>query len=51
MAFTCQFGMYRYKQLLFGAVPAGNMFQRKTDKIFKELPNAFSIADNILVEG
>ena len=32
--FTCQFGQYRYKWLPFGAVPAGNMFQWKIDKIF-----------------
>ena len=25
--FTCHFGRYRYKQLPFGAAPAGNMFQ------------------------
>ena len=25
--FVCQFGRYRYKQLPFGAVPAGYMFQ------------------------
>ena len=50
MMFTCQFGRYRYKMLPFGAVPAGVMFQRKTDKIFKELPNAL-IANGILVVG
>ena len=33
------------------ATPAGYMFQRKTDEIFKELPNAFGIADEILVKG
>ena len=27
MTFACQFGRYRYKQLSFGAAPAGNMFQ------------------------
>ena len=49
--FACQFGRYRYKRLLFGAAPAGDMFQRKIDKIFKELPNVFGIADDILVVG
>ena len=24
---TCQFGRYRYKRLMFGAAPAGDMFQ------------------------
>ena len=49
MMFTCQFGRYRYKQLPFGAAPAGDMFHRKIDKIFKELPNVFSKADDVLV--
>ena len=47
--FPCQFGRYRHKRLLLGATPAGDMFQRKIDEIFKELPNVFGIADNILV--
>ena len=47
--FACPFGRYRYKHLLFGEVPAGDMFQHKIDKIFNEMPNVFGIADNILV--
>ena len=35
----------------FGGAPAGDIFQRKIDKIFKELPNVFSIANDILVVG
>ena len=35
----------------FRAGPAGDMFQRKIDKIFKDLPNVFGFADNILVVG
>ena len=31
--------------------PTGDMFQRKIDKIFKDLPNLFGITDNILVVG
>ena len=27
------------------------MFQRKIDKIFKDMPNVFGIADDILVAG
>ena len=49
--FTCPFGSYRYKQLPFGAVPVGDMFQGKIDKIFNDMPNVFGIADNILVIG
>ena len=49
--FSCLFGRYQYKHLPFGAVPAGNMFQHKIDKIFNDMPNIFGIADNILVIG
>ena len=48
---TCQFGRYRYKRLPFGTAPAGDMIQLKVDKIFKDLPNIFGIADDILVVG
>ena len=38
-------------QIAFGAAPAGDMFQWKFDKIFKDLPNIFGIADNLLIVG
>ena len=47
--FACQFGWYRYKRLPFGAAPAGDMFQRKTDEIFKDMPNVYGIVDDTLV--
>ena len=43
MTFACQFG--RYTRLPFGAAPGTDMFQRKIDGIFKDLPNAFGIAN------
>ena len=49
--FACLFGRYRYKQLPFGAVLAGDMFQCKIDEIFNDMPNVFGIADDILVIG
>ena len=49
--FACQFERYSYKQLPLGAAPTRDMFLRKIDKIFKELPNLFGIADDILVVG
>ena len=49
--FVCQFGRCRYKSLPFRAAPAGDMFQRKPDEIFENLPNVFGIAENILVVG
>ena len=33
MTFACQFQKYRCKHLLFGAAPAGDMFQHKIDEI------------------
>ena len=49
--FACKFGRYRYKGLLFGAAPRVDMFQRKIHRIFKNLPNVFVLADDILVVG
>ena len=49
--FTCPFGRYQYKQLLFGAVLAGDMFQCKIDEIFSNMHNVFGIAEDILVIG
>ena len=49
--FACPFGRYRYKRLPFRAMPAGDMFQSKIDKIFNDMPNVFGIADDILVKG
>ena len=46
-----QFGRYRYKRLLFGATTAGDVFQRKKDEIFQDLPNVLGITDDILVVG
>ena len=51
MTFACQFGWYRYKQLLFGAALASDMFQSKIDEIFKNMPNVFGIAVDILDAG
>ena len=47
--FSCPFDRYHYKHLPFGAAPVGDMFQRKVDKIFNDIPNVFRIADDILV--
>ena len=49
--FAYQFGRYRYKCLPFGAASAGDMFQRKIDGIFNDMPNVFSITDDNLVVG
>ena len=38
-------------RLPFGLAPAGKMFESKIDEIFKDLPNVFDIADDILIVG
>ena len=47
--FACWFDRYRYKRSPYRAAPGGDIFQCKVDKIFKDLPNVFGIADDILV--
>ena len=47
----CQVWRYRYKWLSLGTASADGVFRRKTDEIFKELPNVFGIADDILIVG
>ena len=49
MAFSYHCGRYRCKRLLFGEDLAGDMFQRKIDKFFRELPNIFVITDGIVI--
>ena len=41
--------MYRFTRLPFGVVPAGDMFEQKVNEIFRDLPNIFGIADDILI--
>ena len=43
--------LYQYKCLPIKAVPVGNMFQHKMDKIFSDMPSVFGITDDILVIG
>ena len=33
------------------ATLAGNMFQKKTDELFNDIPNIFGIADDIFIAG
>ena len=49
--FMCHYSGYRYKRLPFGVAPIGNMFQHKIDEIFRDLPNVFGFADDMLVVG
>ena len=43
--------LHIYKRLSFGAALTGDMFQRKIDEIFKDMPNVFDIVADILVIG
>ena len=45
------FCRYQYKWLPFGASPAGDIFKKKIDKQFNDMPNVFHIADDILITG
>ena len=49
--FVCQFDRKRYKRLLFGETPAGDMLKHKIYEIFRDLPNVFGTVDGILVAG
>ena len=49
--FACPFGRYHYKHLPFAAAPVDDMFQRKINEIFNDIPNVFGIVDDILVIG
>ena len=51
MTFTCPFGRYQYIKLPFGAAPTGDMFQKKKDELFSDIPNVFGTADDILISG
>ena len=47
--FACQFRKYSYGRLLLVAVPEGDILQKKTDKIMKELLSIYGIGEYILI--
>ena len=47
--FACQFARNRFTRLPFGVAQTHDLFQQKSDEIFKDLPNIFGIADHILI--
>ena len=50
--FACQFARYRYKHgYHVWSSTSSDLFQRKLDEIFKDMPNAFGTAYDILVAG
>ena len=48
MTLSCPFGRYQYIQLPFGAAQAGNIVQKKLDKLLNDIPNVFDFVDDIL---
>ena len=49
--FNTPFGRYRYLRLAMGIRSAQDIFQRKIDEIFEQMPGVTSICDDILVFG
>ena len=49
--FNTPFGQYRFKRLPIGIVVSQDIFQRKLDDIYKNIPNVSGIADDIIVFG
>ena len=49
--FACPFGRYTLTRLQFGVALGGDLFQWKINESFRDLPNAFGIADDILIVG
>ena len=49
--FNTPFGPYRFKRLPFGAIVSQDIFQRKLDDIYKNIPIVNVIANDIIVLG
>ena len=49
--FNTPFGRCRFKRLPFGIVVSQDIFQRKLDDIYKNIPNVTGIANDIIVFG
>lgn len=49
--FNTPFGRYRFKRLPFGVVLSQDIFQRKLDDVYKNIPNVTGIADDIVICG
>ena len=49
--FNTPFGRYRFKRLPFGIILSQDIFQRRLDEVYKDIPNVMGIADDIVVCG
>ena len=49
--FNTPFGRYRFKRLPFGVCVSQDIFQRKLDDVYRNIPNVTNIADDIIIAG
>ena len=49
--FNTPFGRYKYNRLPFGLSVAQDVFQRKIDETFGDIPGCFGIADDLVIAG
>lgn len=49
--FNTPFGRHKFKRLAFGTCVSQDVFQKKLDDIFQNIPNVTGIADDIIVYG
>ena len=49
--FSTPYGRYCFRRLPFGLISAQDVFQKKVDQTFKDLPSVIAIADDIVVFG
>jgi hypothetical protein len=49
--FNTPFGRYKYNRLPFGLNVAQDVFQRKIDETFGDIPGCFGIADDLVIAG
>ena len=49
LTFNTPFGRYTYKRLPFGLVSNQDVFQRAVDDTFRDIPDVYYIADDVLI--
>lgn len=50
-SFSTPFGVYQYNRLPFGLTTAGEIFQRKNEENFGDIPNVIIYIDDVLIYG
>ena len=49
LTFNTPFGRYAYKRLPFGLASSQDVFQRAVDETFRDIPDVYCIADDVLI--